>query len=177
MERTHKQAVWISMARKRGNVIMEKIKAESGTVVLSSIIIHAVVDVEGVMKKCIVFICYKTDGTSLIMRKNVSVSSMKRNHWITSHWCMPLTNARQTHHWCQWVPTYPSISCEMRIKGLTSSHLQDLMIKGHWCTPIIVSERTCHWGMQVSRYPKGTLFYFPDKVLRSMAQDLLKCGP
>ena len=38
---------------------MEKIKAESGTVVLSSIRIHAAVTVEGVVKECIVFICYK----------------------------------------------------------------------------------------------------------------------
>ena len=59
---------------------MEKLKPESGTVVLSSIRIHAAVTAEGVMKKCIVFVCYKTDGTSLIMRNNVLMSSMKRNH-------------------------------------------------------------------------------------------------
>ena len=64
---------------------MEKIKAENGTVVLSSIRIHAAVTAEGVVKKCMVFVCYKTDGTNLIMRKNVLMSSMKRNHWITGH--------------------------------------------------------------------------------------------
>ena len=46
---------------------------------------HAAVTAEGVMKKCIVFTRYKPDGIILIMRMDVSMSSMKRNHWITGH--------------------------------------------------------------------------------------------
>ena len=65
---------------------MENISVENGTVVLSSIRIHAAVTAEGVVKKNVQSsLATKLDGTSLIKRNNVSVSSMKRNHWITGH--------------------------------------------------------------------------------------------
>ena len=75
--------------------IMGKREYKRGIVVLSYSWIHATVTTERVRKKCIVFTCYKTNGTILIMRMDVSMSSMKRNHWITDHWWMSLTSARQ----------------------------------------------------------------------------------
>ena len=75
--------------------IMEKREYERGNVVLSYSWSFAAVTAEGVRKKCIVFTFYKPNGGILIMWMDVSMSSMKRNHWITSNGWMPLTNARQ----------------------------------------------------------------------------------
>ena len=70
-----------------------------------------------------------------------------RNHLITGHWCIPLTDVRRitiddddlqdiSAHFveCEWI-------------WLKSNTRWYSSIRGQWCNPTVDDKDTCHWGM------------------------------